>query len=274
VSGPDVTRLVQDTTLKHSTYGGSYLSPLVFNQLTPGALMKDDAIRQAVFTAIDPKSFLQADTGGFGITSSSILAPSAQCYDATTSRDQPAHTVASAQKVMTGAGYTLGADGKLTRDGRPVPLRILSTSANFGQGPEYLADTLNKVGFNVTLSNPDFQTYVTQLTSLQYDVATEYLSGGLLPSSSALYVSGPTAFSKQGTNQSGNEDPAVYQAALAAMKESGSAACRDWSQFQHLLLQHHDLLPLDQRTQQFFGKGFTIQEPSGYLWISSIRRTA
>src|SRR5262249_33474014 len=75
VSGPDVPRLQADKSLNKVTYSGSWLSPLVFNQITAGGLMRDPTMRQAGFTAVDPQAFLPARPGGLGGTTTHPLPP-------------------------------------------------------------------------------------------------------------------------------------------------------------------------------------------------------
>src|SRR5262249_16155548 len=62
-TGADVPRLIAEKSLTHMTFGGQYLSNLVFNPSNPA--LQDQQVRKAISQAIDTKAFMQADTGGY-----------------------------------------------------------------------------------------------------------------------------------------------------------------------------------------------------------------
>lgn len=258
VNGPDVSRLISDKSLKHYAYGGYYLNELIFNRVSSPAV-SDPMVRRAVMTAIDPRAFMLADTSGYGLTSSSFLAPSAPCYDSGTKRFIPKPSAAAARALLQQDGYTAGPDGRLQKDGKPLVLRVLSTSVNFGQAPEYLAQTLSDAGITATLSNPDFNTYVSQLHNPGlWDVATEYVTGGgPAVGANIIYMTGPR-LDQKGTNVSTNDDQAVADQVAAAEQSTGATSCQHWAKAQELMLQDWDMLPLDQQTKQFFGRATTM----------------
>jgi len=267
VSGPDVTRLINNKSFIHTTFGGSYLSELAFNDNV--ALMKDQKIRQGIITAINTKDFMQADTGGFGVTSPSFLAPAAACYDAATAKLAHTPSVTDAQKILQSDGYTLD-NGKLMKNGQQLSIRLLSTSARFGQAPEYVSDTLTKVGINVQLTNVDSATYTSNILSGKYDVVTGFLSGGgPAPGNYILYMTGPT--NGHGGSNSGIDDPEVDQLVTAAFQATGSAQCPAWAKVQEKLIQNWDALPLDQQTKQYFTTGVKM-DTGTWVWLDSLHR--
>jgi peptide/nickel transport system substrate-binding protein len=267
VSGADVTRLIDNKSFIHTTYGGSYLSELAFNDNV--ALVKDPKIRQAIITAINTKDFMQADTGGFGVTSPSYLAPAAACYDAATAKLHPTQSVTDSQKLFQAAGYTLD-NSKLTKNGQPLTIRLLSTSARFGHGPEYLSDTLSKVGINVQLTNVDSGTYTANILAGKYDVVTTFLSGGgPAPGNYILYMTGPT--NAHGGSNSGIDDPEVDPLVTAAFQATGATQCAAWAKVQEKVIGNWDALPLDQQTKQYFTTGIKM-DTGTWIWLDSLHR--
>jgi peptide/nickel transport system substrate-binding protein len=247
MSGPDVPRLIANKKLTYQKFGGAYLSNIVFNPTVP--LVADEKVREAVSLAIDTKAFMQADTGGFGVTSPSFFAPAAACFDTTLTA--PAPSVSAAQTLLESDGYTLSG-GKLMKGGKQLSLRLLATSAYFNPAAtEYVAATLGKVGISISLQNVDSTTYTNLLVKGTYDIAEQFLSGGgPAPGAYILYMTGPS-FAKGGGNTS-VDDPAVDALVSTAFASAGSSQCPAWNAVQEKVIANHDTVPLDQQTRNYF----------------------
>jgi peptide/nickel transport system substrate-binding protein len=268
VTGPDVNRLKAKKSLLYSQYGGSYLSELVFNPKVD--VLQDVKVREAISRAIDTKAFMQADTGGFGVTSPSMLAPGAQCYDANVAKLVPSPSVSEAQKILQADGYTLS-NGQIMKDGKQLTLRLLSTTANFSTAAtEYLAATLGKVGIATPVTNVNAAAYGPALTGGNFDIGVGFLSGGgPAPGNYILYMTGPS-FAHGGGN-SGLDDPEVDALVTAAFAASGSAQCPAWAKVQEKVIQNHDTVPLDQQTKQYFSNGVQMT-PLTAITLDSLHR--
>jgi peptide/nickel transport system substrate-binding protein len=256
ISGPDVARLIADKTLTHATFGGQYLSPLVFNP--KNTALADLKVRQAISQAIDTKAFMQADTGGYGVTSPSFFAPDATCYDPKVASMVPATDVTAAQALMQSAGYTF-TDGKMMKDGKQLTLTLLTTTAYFSApSTDYLVSTLGKLGIAIKVNSLDASGYSGQLVKGNFDLLLGLLSGGgPAPGDYVLYMTGPN-FTAGGANTA-YDDPDVDALVKAAFAATGDQQCPAWNAVQEKVIANRDVLPMDQQIKQFFTHGVTMQ---------------
>jgi peptide/nickel transport system substrate-binding protein len=256
ISGPDVGRLIGNKSLSHSTFGGQYLSPLVFNPTNEA--LKDLKVRQAISQAIDTKSFMQADTGGYGVTSPSFFASDATCYDPKVASLVPPTDVGAAQKLMESAGYTLSG-GKMEKDGKQLALNLLTTTAYFSSASaEYLIAALGKLGIALKVTSLDASGYSGALVKGNFDLLLGLLSGGgPAPGDYILYMTGPN-FTAGGANTA-YDDPEVDTLVKAAFAATGDQQCPAWAAVQQKVIANRDVLPMDQQIKQFFTRGVTMQ---------------
>ncbi|MDT4892923.1 MAG: peptide/nickel transport system substrate-binding protein [Pseudonocardiales bacterium] len=269
VSGPDVARLIANKKLTHTTFGGQYLSNLVFNPRLP-VLANDLKLRQAIAQSIDTKAFMQADTGGYGVTSASIFAPNGACHDDSVASLVPAASIDEAQALMISDGYTLS-NGKMVKDGKALSLNLLSTTANFSSaGQEYIAAQLGELGITVKITSVDSASYTSMLVKGTYDIAMQFLSGGgPAPGNYILYLTGPS-FANGGGNSS-LDDPDVNTLVTKAFGATGADQCPAWAAVQQKVISQRDVLPLDQQTKQFFANGVKMQTLTA-LTLDSLTR--
>jgi peptide/nickel transport system substrate-binding protein len=255
ITGADVARLVADKSFTHTTFGGQYLSNLVFNPSK--ATLQDAKVREAISLAIDTNAFMKADTGGYGVTSSSFFAPAATCYDPKVASLTPASSVSAAMKVLESDGYT-NTGGKMTKNGTQLSLNMATTTAYFSPaGQEYIAATLGQAGIAVKITSVDASSYNGLLVAGNYDIAQQLLSGGgPAPGDYILYMTGPS-FAQGGGNTSIN-DPNVNSLVQAAFSATGSSQCPAWAAVQEAVIKNHDVLPLDQQTKQYFTRGIKM----------------
>ncbi|NYE95767.1 peptide/nickel transport system substrate-binding protein [Psychromicrobium silvestre] len=119
------------------------------------APMNDVTVRQAILTAVNRQEIAKVRYNGLNWTEtppgSQMLMPFSPYYQ----DNYPVKTTGAdaAKKVFTDAGYTVGSDGKVVKDGKKVSFKI----TNFGDDPTALAtvQTLQKqlqdAGMDVTI---------------------------------------------------------------------------------------------------------------------------
>ncbi|MDT4892362.1 MAG: peptide/nickel transport system substrate-binding protein [Pseudonocardiales bacterium] len=255
ITGPDVARLIADKSLTHSTFGGQYLSNLVFNP--SNVALQDQQVRKAISQAIDTKAFMQADTGGYGVTSASPFAPGATCFDPSVASLVSPPSVDTAKATLQADGYTISG-GKATKDGKQLTFTMVTTTQNFSAaGQEYIASTLGQVGIDVKIKSVDASTYNQLLVAGNYDLAQQLLSGGgPAPGDYMLYMTGPS-FKDGGGNTSIN-DPAVNALVQTAFSSTPDTQCAAWNAVQQAVIKNNDVLPLDQQQKQYFAKGIKM----------------
>jgi peptide/nickel transport system substrate-binding protein len=251
VTGPDVNRLLSDPTVANQRIQLFLANPLVFNQLAnhPTA---DPAVREALITAIDPRSVLAAVGGPrYGINSSSFVTPTAQCYDPNTARLLPRPDLGRARAILTNAGYTL-VDGKMTRNGKPLTIAY-AQGHDFDPIPDYLVKQWSDLGVTVTSNVTDTSTWISSyLLPGNYDASILQVNGTApLPAKLASRLSGPP----QVPNFARIVDPTLDAEYAAAEASTGAESCRHWANFQEELLKNHDYLPLVAQTTYWFSRG-------------------
>jgi peptide/nickel transport system substrate-binding protein len=269
ITGPDVARLIANKDLSHMTFGGQYLSNLVFNP--KNAALQDQAVRKAISQAIDTKAFMQADTGGYGTTSASFFAPKATCYDSAVESLVTPPSVDTAKATLEADGYTLQG-GKQTKDGKALSFTMVTTTQNFSAaGQEYIAQTLGDVGIEVKIKSVDASTYGSLLVAGNYDIAQQLLSGGgPAPGDYILYMTGPS-FADGGGNTSINDEEvnALVQDAFAAGPDTQCAA---WAKVQQAVISKNEVLPLDQQEKQYFLRDGVRMDAYTMLHLDTITR--
>lgn len=124
-----VQQVKQIRTVASSTALGFSFEHLDFNQRN--AFLKLPAVRQAIAKAIDRQQLIAATVGQIDQAikpdNNHLYVNSQQGYqDNGVGYEQP--DVGAARKLLTGAGFTLGPDGYFQLAGRPLELRISTTS--------------------------------------------------------------------------------------------------------------------------------------------------
>jgi peptide/nickel transport system substrate-binding protein len=254
INGPDVNRLLNDTSVKHSAASSWNIYQMIFN-MTPGRPAADEKVRQALITAVDAKAFNQAATGGRGTVMTSVFTADMQCYDPNTARLIPKTNLDAAKKILTDDGYTY-VNGKATKNGKPLSLKFVG-SLQFGGGPEYVLNQYNQLGVTVEFSNPDFGPWGLAVQTSNFDV-TLYTpsSPGPFPGPVAARLSGNLP--PKGTNFALITDPVVNQEGAAGRASTGEEACKHWTTFQEQILKGWYVQPLMRPPADIFTKGVDI----------------
>lgn len=250
VLGPDVSRLQADRSITEKDAHATYAYPAVVNQGAghPGA---DVAVRQAIFTAIDPKAWNTAANGGRGVVSTSFLTPDANCYDPGTKALAVTPSVDKAKSVLTGAGYTISG-GSVQKDGKPVTIVVLGRP-DYNAGPDYLASTLQQVGFKVDLRTVESLTYASAYQKGDWDVTVNFLPTSTPePGVNIAFFTGKAP--PAGTNFARALDDKVAGEVTSALQAPLATRCQLWAQIQEDLLKNHDILPTAGPINSWFAK--------------------
>ena len=272
VQGPDVDRLIATRSLTHIATASFKLSPLTMNA-TAGHATADPELRRAIMTAIDPAAWNQAAYRGRGVTGTSIFSKQALCYEPLTATLMPKPSAAAAKQILTAAGYVPGADGKLTKGGKPLNLTVIGSPAQWGNATEYIATQLGGLGINVTLADLDRASWVSRLRAGNYDVSMFPMPSPNIPSWLIADIAGPLP--SKGTNFAYTVDPLADADEAAAVNAGESTRCKAWSKWQVDVLKDYDLLPLAASTSDLFAKrGLSVVPVQALYDTSTLKRTA
>jgi peptide/nickel transport system substrate-binding protein len=272
VSGPDVARLSANKSLTHLVAYPPVATLMIFNE-SAGRPTADEAVRKAFSAAVDRTAWNQAANGGHGVVATSLLAAQVNCYSPQTAQLLPSPSIASAKTILTADGYVAGADGKLSKDGKPLTITVVG---NTGQnaGPEYVSNQLAALGVNANLTLTDRATASNDWTKGAFDVILVDIRSHEPTLSTAIDFYTGSNPPPVGLDWSRIFDPAADQAVKAARTTVGAESCSNWDMAVRALLSNHDLLPLAFPAADFFSTQISFLPDTIFVRVDTFKRTA
>ncbi|MFH8384846.1 ABC transporter substrate-binding protein [Kitasatospora sp. NPDC018058] len=268
VNGPDRTRLTDHGLA--TTDVATVVGLTFFNQ-RPGRALSDPALRRALVSALDRQGLANVAVGGTGEPATDFDAEGAVCHADLAPANLPAQDAAEALRA---AGWTRTADGPLTKDGRPLRLRLI-TSPDLGPTlpsvAELMAREWTALGARVDLVTESLPALVNAMyQSGEFDVVVGTSPGFALPVGFIPFFSGPTP--AQGLNFAGVTDPAYDALVAQALQETDTAGCGTWNRATAALLRSADALPIADGRSTVYGYRTTFATTfGGQLIPTSIR---
>jgi peptide/nickel transport system substrate-binding protein len=246
LAGADVARLLTNNALAHKQAANWVATGVNFNMRAgrPFELGVGDALREAIYTAVDPKAFNQVVFDGRAIVTPSLFRPGAQCYDKKTLAMAPKPSIDKAQAILKAAGYTV-VNGRLSKNGTAVPkMSLVSSSTLFPNGGAYVLSVLQNLGFDVQLNDLG-STYGSTVIGGNFDISLFYANR---PSPEAgtqmnglFGVASPAAANIGSTGQG---DPLWTKYYLAGLQNVGAGSCRYFALVQESNIKNHYFTPL------------------------------
>ncbi|MFJ3788343.1 ABC transporter substrate-binding protein [Kitasatospora sp. NPDC090091] len=268
VNGPDRVRLAGHGLA--TTDVATVVGLTFFNQ-RPGRPLADPALRRALVSALDRQGLANVAVGGTGRPATDFGAEGAVCHADLAAANLPAQDAAEALRA---AGWTRGPDGRLTRDGAALRLRLI-TSPDLGPtlppAAELMARTWTALGADVTLVTESLPALVNAMYRTgDFDVVAGSTPGFALPAGFVPFFSGPTP--AQGLNFAGVSN-SEYDALVAqALREPDTAGCGTWNRAAAALLRSADALPIADGRSTVYGYRTTFATTfGGQLVPTSIR---
>jgi peptide/nickel transport system substrate-binding protein len=229
---------------------------LMFNH-TEGHPTADPAVRRAIAQAINIERLNDVQSYGAGELITNLGSPSYDCYDESASEYMPEYDVEAASDVLD--GVSLAVNGTTLLAG--------------GDGNAYVQSALEEAGANVSFENLNNQQWVSGLfTPLNnWDVTILVFantSSNLL--SGANFFTGSTP--PQGQNISAVSNPEAEAALTVARETTGDESCAALADFNRLLLEDMDMLPLATAPATIaFAPGVTAMVSKGFVRAGTIR---
>lgn len=262
VGGPDQTRLSSNSALeltKNPSYA-PYTLQINEAALRPGA---DIVVRQAMLTAVDAKGWNKAAFSGSGVLSTNFQAnPGGLCYS-DLSAIMPKSSASAAKQILLKAGYTIGSDGKLQKDGKDLTITLVGSTATAG-GPEYMANQLEQAGFHVVLNVSDPIGFSQNFSSTKYDILVGQFATTLpVPPTTANFMVGKSP--PAGNNRINRADPELDTlVANTVSAPPGPQACAAWKAFNTYVIKNSIALPwVAPVTNWYARKGTFSYSPNG-----------
>ncbi|MER5279140.1 ABC transporter substrate-binding protein [Streptomyces sp. NPDC002809] len=268
VSGPDRARLTGHglTTADVATVVG-----LTFFNQRPGRVLADRELRRALVAALDRRGLANVAVGGTGSPAGDFGAEGAVCHAALADANLPAR---NAVEALRDAGWTRSADGPLTKDGRMLRLRLI-TSPDLGPTlpsvAELMAREWTELGVEVDLVTESLPALVNAMyRSADFDVVVGSTPGFALPVGFIPFFSGSTP--AQGLNFAGVTNPEYDALVTKALGETDTTGCGTWNRAAAALFRSADALPIAEGRSSVYGYRTTFATTfGGRLVPTSIR---
>lgn len=233
----------------------------------------DPAVRAALTQALDLAELQKVITAGQGgpATQLAVVAP-AGCTGSSVEGNIVDNDVAAAEKALDEAGWTAGADGIRTKDGKPLAVTVLHDSSIGATGTaaaELAVAAWKKVGVDATAKSLDQTAIQTAIFGTgDWDVAWVPINVQT-PDQIVPFLSGPGP-AEGGNNFAGIANPDYDAAVKTAMSKNGAEGCADWLAAEASLFEAHDVVPFANNLLPFFSQGAEL-EVVGNVVPTSIR---
>ncbi|MFJ2811591.1 ABC transporter substrate-binding protein [Kitasatospora sp. NPDC087271] len=268
VNGPDRTRL---TGHGLSTTDVATVVGMTFFNQRPGRPLAEPALRRALVSALDRQGLANVAVGGTGTPATDFDAEGAVCHADLATANLPAQDATEALRV---AGWTRGPDGRLTKDGKPLRLRLI-TSPDLGPTlapvAELMARTWTVLGADVKLVTESLPALVNAMYQTgDFDVVVGTSPGFALPVGFIPFFSGPPP--AQGLNFAGVANPEYDALVAQALREPDTEGCATWNRAAAALFRSADALPIADGRSTVYGRSTTFATTfGGQLVPTSIR---
>lgn len=168
LSPQDVTRLQADGKLAVERIPAAGYTYINLNCADP--ILSDVKVRQALSYLVNREDITSSIYKGIGQVAKGPIPPGMWAY----SDDLPSYTYDpdKAAQLLDEAGWTLGADGKRTKDGQPlkITVRTHSEDPDRRQLIEVLQAELANVGIEADTNAVDFATYFADIQAGKYQM--------------------------------------------------------------------------------------------------------
>ncbi|MBV2155102.1 ABC transporter substrate-binding protein [Kitasatospora sp. SUK 42] len=268
VDGPDRARLTGHGLAAADV--ATVVGLTFFNQ-RPGRPLADPALRRALVSALDRQGLANVAVGGTGRPATDFGAEGGVCHADLAAANLPARD--DDAEALRAAGWTRSADGRLTKDGRPLRLRLITPDA----GPtlpavaELMARSWTALGADVTPVSESLPALVNAMYQTgDFDVVVGTSPGFALPVGFVPFFSGPTP--AQGLNFAGVANPAYDALVAQALREPDTEGCGTWNRAAAALLRAADALPIADGHITVYGRSTAFATTfGGQLVPTSIR---
>ncbi|MEO3875810.1 ABC transporter substrate-binding protein [Nonomuraea sp. B12E4] len=271
ITGPDRTRLDANTTLKR------FDVPVMVGELNLNEagdrVLADPRVRLAMAAALDRSQVTKVGTSGLGqVADNMMVEKPVSCPGDETTGTLPAYNPGSANQTLDVAGYTKGADGIRSKNGKRLTVNLIYQvgAPQTVSAVELIGQQLKAVGIGTNLKGLTQAAFLEALyTTQDFDA---YYSGINLefPFMMTAYWGGATP-DKGGRNTGSivNEDfDALSAKALAA---SGAKGCELWKQAHQALLKRADVLPISVGDRPFYTSKASLQTVGLFAVPTSLR---
>ena len=235
-----------DAIEKRALPGVSYTQ---FANTSAGHPLSDAAIRQALYKAIDLKTYASTVFGSDYPTVESVFDTTTPYFKSQSSK--LAYDPKGAEKILDAAGWTVGKDGYRFKDGKELTIDYPITT-QFTAGSELLQAQLKEVGINLSLRTLTPAQQATYLINGDYDLTVNYFTRAD-PGALQYIINPAVANSKAMANRTASPDVIAHIQGLfakAIQTTDANQTKQAYSDLQDYLIDQGVTFPLFERVQE------------------------
>jgi peptide/nickel transport system substrate-binding protein len=271
ILGPDVTRL--EGAKLDAVDVPALSGEMWFNQAA-GRAGADPKVRLALAEAVDLGQLQKVLTSGRGQPGTTFAANApVACPGNSVAKALPPHSLAKAKALLDADGWTVGAGGFRTKNGKPLALTFLygtQAGSASSSAADLAAQQWGQLGVKVTLTGQDDTSATNTLfSSGNWDIGWIALNVSS-PDQLVGFLSGPTP--PKGDNFANIDNRAYTGLVAAAEQTQGTAGCAKWLSAESNLVRDADVIPFANQVEKVFAAGARFSVV-GKLLPTSIRMT-
>lgn len=269
VVGPDRQRL--DSAGLKTIGTRNPIGEFLFNE-RPDRITADPKVREALSLGLNQEEVASVVTDGSPEPSKGLVVTTPLlCVGNGPQWKLPAQDTARAATLLDEAGWTLGADGKRAKEGKPLKLKFIydAATASHGSAAELVAQQWNELGVTTDLTPNDAAAWSEQLwQTFDWDLGFVQVAPGS-PSVLSNFFAGASP-DQGGVNFMFVDNP-EYEALTAQAKAAGpEEACDLFQQAETELVERFDVFPLTDSLTNTYYNGAELKD-GNYTTPTSVR---
>ncbi|MFF7293600.1 ABC transporter substrate-binding protein [Microbacterium sp. NPDC008134] len=269
ISGADRARL-DGAGLTHTGVRNP-VGMILFNE-KEGRPFSDPLVREALSIAIDRDEVGTVIADGEGLPSESLVTKNPLlCVAGGPKWELPETDTERAGELLDEAGWTLGSDGKRSKDGEPLVIKFIYNAPTSTHAPsaELVKETWDALGVTTELFANDAAAWSEQLYStFDWDTGWVQIAPGG-PVVLSTFFDGATP-DQGGLNFMFVDNPEYSALAAEASSAEPDAACDIWQDAEAELINRFDVFPVVDNILPTYQSGAVFEQPN-FIQPTSIR---
>lgn len=274
ITGPDRARLDKTPGIQRFDVP-VIVGEINFNEAS-GRLFNDTQLRLAAASAVNRDDLAPVSTANQGTLATNLIAEApVACPGDETTGALPTFDVAKANQTLDAAGWTQGADGVRTKDGKPLKVKVIyqTGAPQTASAVELLGQQLKAAGIGTDLVGLTNAAFLESLyTTADFDIFYSAINVEF-PYMATTFFGGATP-ANGGRNAGDIDNQAFEKLSAKAAQAPVEEACSLWTQAHQELFKRADVIPVSNGDRPFYTAKATLQTVGLFAVPTSIRLTS